>query len=237
MIVYHDDHPWNISNSIKPLFAIINGAQRYLPDYESVIIDLTQLDETRIKGKLKAFLMSLKYSRTQQILVKLPEILSLLDEPGGEYYRTVLIYIGSVLPKEKKDAFFGIIQRELRDGDSIMKTIADALREEGKIEGKIEGKVEGKTEDAREMLIQGMSIERVHQITGLSIEEIVQLEMNPGPKREEQENVSGIGKVKKEVIIEVTRKMLAKGIASDTIQEITGLSAKEIGEIQKRMSS
>ncbi|MFW6244637.1 MAG: Rpn family recombination-promoting nuclease/putative transposase [Fibrobacterota bacterium] len=249
VIVYHDDHRWNISNSIKPLYAIINGAQRYLPDYESVIIDLTQLDQRRFRGILKAFLMSLKYSRTQQMLYKLPEILSLVDNPGSDYYKTVLIYIGSVLPKEKKDAFFGIIQRKLKDGDSIMKTIADALREEGKKEGKVEGKIEGKaegkvegkaegkTEDAREMLLQGMSIGKIHQITGLSIYEIVQLQIDMGSKREDRENVPGIEKEKKEAIMEVTRKMLAKGIASATIQEVTGLSTKEIGEIEKNMNS
>lgn len=240
VIVYHDDHPWNIGNSIRPLFEVIDGAQRYLPDYESVIIDLTQLDETRIRGTLKAFLMSLKYSRTQQMLVKIPEILSLVDDPGSEYYKTVLIYIGSVLPKEKKDAFFWIIQSELKDGDSIMKTIADALRDEaeekGIKKGKIEGKVEGKVEDAREMLIQGMSIEKVHQITGLPIDEIVQLQIKMGSKKEEQEKASGVDKEKKEVIKEVTRKMLAKGIAFDTIQEITGLSTEEISEMQKNMN-
>lgn len=241
VIVYHDGYPWNIGNSIKPLYAIINGAQRYLPDYESVIIDLTQLDQRRFRGTLKAFLMSLKYSRRRQMLDKLPEILSLVDNPGSDYYKTVLIYIGSVLPKEEKDAFFQIIQSELKDGDSIMKTIADALREEGKkegkIEGKVEGKVEGKAEDAREMLLQGMSIGKIHQITGLSIDEIVQLQIDMGLKREDREKVSGIDKEKKEVIMEVTRKMLARGIASATIQEVTGLSTKEIGEIEKNMNS
>ncbi|MHC6204630.1 hypothetical protein ACYULU_15725, partial [Breznakiellaceae bacterium SP9] len=45
-------------------------------------------------------------------------------------------------------------------------------RREGKIEGKLEGKIEGKLETAKNALQEGVSIEVIRKITGLSLDEI-----------------------------------------------------------------
>ncbi|EMO14681.1 hypothetical protein LEP1GSC175_3382 [Leptospira santarosai str. HAI821] len=55
-------------------------------------------------------------------------------------------------------------------------TTAERLRQEGKIEGKIEGKVEGKVEGkietARNMLLDGASLEYILKITGLTEQDL-----------------------------------------------------------------
>jgi hypothetical protein len=43
-IVYHGSKPWNISNSIMSSFAVIEGTESFIPDFKSVVIDLS-LDE------------------------------------------------------------------------------------------------------------------------------------------------------------------------------------------------
>jgi predicted transposase/invertase (TIGR01784 family) len=60
-------------------------------------------------------------------------------------------------------------------GEFTMKTIADSLREEGIAIGRKEGQVEGKLEVARSMLLKNMSIEIIHDLTNLPIEQIEKL--------------------------------------------------------------
>ena len=49
-----------------------------------------------------------------------------------------------------------------------MATTADKLREEGKAAGKLEGKLEA----ARRMKAEGLNLDRIARITGLSVEEL-----------------------------------------------------------------
>ena len=53
-----------------------------------------------------------------------------------------------------------------------MSTIADLIRKEAREEGIIEGKLEGKLESARNMLLEGISLDKVMKITGLTLEEL-----------------------------------------------------------------
>jgi predicted transposase/invertase (TIGR01784 family) len=185
-IIYHGRKykSHNTSNSIKPLFAIFKGTEKYIPDFETVMIDLTSIDDTDLgtNAEQKTFLLALKYSRDTKILQKVPEIIrpfNSLGEKENEYLKVVLFYIGSAVPKEQMNELLECIKREHKNGDTFMETVADALREEGraegKTEGKVEGKIEGKIEVAENMLLKGMSIEIIHEVTGLSIKLIKEL--------------------------------------------------------------
>ena len=46
--------------------------------------------------------------------------------------------------------------------------VLDEIREEGKSEGKLEGKLENKIETARNMRVEGDSLDKILRITGLS---------------------------------------------------------------------
>ena len=56
-----------------------------------------------------------------------------------------------------------------------MTQIEQWIREEGRIEGRIEGKIEGKKETAQAALREGLSVEMVAKITGLSLEEVLKM--------------------------------------------------------------
>lgn len=83
IIFYHGSHRWKISNSIKPQFAIIEGTSQYVPDFESLVIDLFQISENIIDKidqiELQAFLLSLKFSRDLEIWRILPKIIGLFN--------------------------------------------------------------------------------------------------------------------------------------------------------------
>lgn len=168
IIVYHGKKPWNIVNSTKPLFAIIKGTERHVPDFRSVIVDLNVLDIERCSHSvvLTAFLSALKYSGNPKLFtVPGPMVRSFsgLENSETQYLAEVLLYLGAVIPKDKRDLFLEIIKREHRDGVTIMKTIADSFRDEGiqigvergRKQGREEGKMIDKIEIARKLLKKG----------------------------------------------------------------------------------
>jgi len=192
MILYHGNKPWNVVNSTRLLFAIINGTEKYVPDFESEIIDLSILDDEKCGKSVeqKAFLLALKYSRDPRIFTKLPGIIRPFSDLGSrenQYLSEVLIYIGAVIPKNERNEFLDLIRREHRDGVSIMETVADSFREEGmqiglekgRAEGRKEGIKEGKLKDrfeiAQKMLRKGMKVEIIMELTELSSDQIEEL--------------------------------------------------------------
>jgi len=114
-----------------------------------------------------------------------------LGERDQRYLSVILMYIGSVIPKQSQGKFLDIIKNEHPDGEKVMKTVADSLREEGVkigikigIEKGIEmGKAEGKAERdrenelmiARRMLSKGMSVKLIHELTELSVKKVNEL--------------------------------------------------------------
>ena len=65
-----------------------------------------------------------------------------------------------------------------------MMTFADELRNEGRTEGRVEGLVEGRVEGVESVAInalkQGMVVDTIAQLTGLSVERIAQIKQEQG---------------------------------------------------------
>ena len=82
--------------------------------------------------------MALKCSRSVEIFKVLPGIIRSFNSTGkrdDDYLEEVLLYIGSLIVKNKVSEFLEIIEHEHIDGISYMESIADALREEGRRQG------------------------------------------------------------------------------------------------------
>ena len=96
--------------------------------------------------------------------------------PGLNEAREKLKYY-SMTPKERKayDEHLNavMIQNDVLDTAKLEGRIEG--RAEGKAEGRAEGKAEEKQENARKMKAMGLTNEMIHQITGLSVEEIEKL--------------------------------------------------------------
>ena len=63
------------------------------------------------------------------------------------------------------------LEEDWKDYNDLFNTV-DYAKKEGKAEGLAEGKAEEKKENARKMKVLGLSNEMIHQVTGLSVEEI-----------------------------------------------------------------
>jgi hypothetical protein len=216
-IVYNGKEPWNISNSMKPLFAIIEGVEKYIPDFESVVIDLSLFDEQKVENNaaLKAMLMALKYSRSPKIFSMLPEIIRMLSERGereNEYLKVVLLYIGAVIPKERTDDFLEIIRQVYKDGAIYMefKSVVDGLVEEGmqrereKLQEEFEEKMKSEVEATREKMKNEVEATRVEE----------------GHHKE----------------IEIVQRMLKNNLDIELIHKITELPVEQIEDIRKKVN-
>lgn len=97
-----------------------------------------------------------------------------LESIGDQRQRSDLaasagILAGLVLEKE-------IIQRLLRQELMRESVIYQEIFSEGAEKGKAEGKAEGKTEVAINLLKAGMAIEQIANVTGLKVEQVLQLQ-------------------------------------------------------------
>jgi len=88
-------------------------------------------------GKLKMLLLALKYSRSPEILSALPQIIRISEDVEGERYdflHVILTCLHSVIKGKLKRQFGEIVEREHKNGEAIMYTIADSYRDEGRRE-------------------------------------------------------------------------------------------------------
>jgi predicted transposase/invertase (TIGR01784 family) len=238
VIVYHGKKPWNISNSIKPLFAISKETEKYVPDFESEIIDLSVLNDEELgdQVELRAFLMALKYSRKPEILNVLPGIIRLfnsLRKSNDDYLKEVLLYIGSLVGKSNVKEFLEIIEREHIGGVSYMQTIAEALSaEERKKSQKLRKEIRQKETVIRqkEMALREEKKKENTLHNVIQKKSITHKEMQKEVallRKEAQEN--------KRKIDFTVKQLLKKKMRIEFIHETTGLSRKRIEEIKKNM--
>lgn len=219
IIVYHGNSPWKIANSIKPLIAIIKEAEDFVPDFRTIVLDLSILDPDRIAdSRLKMFLLAIKYSRTSDVLRVLSQIIQIsekINDSGSDddYLKVVLVYLGSVIKGGAREKFWRIIAQVHRGGEVYMETIADVLRKEERLKRK---KIE------RELL---------EKIAHKNIE-IEQKDKEIKKKSTEISQKDTEIKDKEKTLCEIVSNMLKKNMNIQLIQEITGLSKERIEKIK-----
>jgi len=169
------NHFFEMSEELKP----------FVPDYDYLLFDLSDMSEEQIKGeiRLRVGFLLFKYIQDERLRHELPRILRLIaeltqKESALQYLQTVLRYVSRGTDKITQEELKQIVKEAFPEGEPIMATIAEVWREEGerkgRREGKEEGKREGKREIARTMLVKGMEISLISEITGLKEEGIYQ---------------------------------------------------------------
>jgi len=173
-VLYHGKSKWSVSNRLKPLFEGIPFTEKYLPDYEFEIVDISHIPDDQIKGELlvRAFLLLLKYNDNKTLFNALPGIFHLVhglsnDVKSTEYIEMFLRYLMATVEKDMKHDLAKEIKKSLKERGDIMPTIAEELIREGLEKGKIEA--------AEKMIAKGMSNADIRDITGLSIKKIEEI--------------------------------------------------------------
>lgn len=171
-------------------------------------------------GKLKIFLLALKYSRNQDFWRVLPWIIRRSEELQKvqkwqyDYLKVVLLYLMSVIKKKQIRRFKEIVSKEHSEGRGYMETIADAFREEERLKRE---KAERIVTELRKEIKQKNSELKRDRTELVKKESIIKQMDTELEKKDEQ----------------LVRRMLENGLDFQLIRKITGLSIEKIEQIQK----
>ena len=185
IVFYHGEKDWKIPQSFVDQFDVHDDVKQFLLDYRYFLFDAKPWDfrteqnkELRENVFLLTALALMKYAYTEET-EGIEEVFRFWNEKGFtqdiEDMVFFLIYISetqNIGGEQLKE----MLEKSKIEGGTIMQTLADRLRyegkKEGKKEGKIEGKKEGKIETAKQMLLDNVSIENIMKYTGLKEKEI-----------------------------------------------------------------
>ena len=139
IIFYHGAQEWQVPLGFQEIFLDLPALLvPYVPDFQYFLYDLTTVDDQEIKGDLilQAGLLSLKYARDENLKDKLQHIFSLIDQLGDpqkiqEYLGTVVRYLWSTSPIHREEIKTALVETFKKEGDSVMKTIAQTYIDQG----------------------------------------------------------------------------------------------------------
>jgi predicted transposase YdaD len=171
LVLYHGKTKWPYGNEFKQHFECPDDFKIYIPNFQYILQDLSQIPDEQIVGTVfvRVFYHILKYIHHDEIVEKLPGILNLLAElkeknTALEYLETILRYLASTVPEEKIsfEELKEIINESFtKKGGNIMQTIADKLRNEGRVKWMNEGEQNAQKKFAISMHTKGMSLYQI----------------------------------------------------------------------------
>jgi predicted transposase YdaD len=181
IIVYNGREKWNPLNA-KPYPKYPEFFQNVGLPFHLEFIDVghAELDLSSLDPQLALVLVAMRYafdSFGQQEAFK--EALASLLKQGNSYssvLEEILVYLRETLPQQEKETIMDSLEVLENKGYT---SIAEADYEEGFLEGEAKGFLDGindaKREMAKAMLMEGIPIDKIRIISGLSEEEIKDL--------------------------------------------------------------
>ncbi len=166
LLICHGDPVWSRKqNCLSSLLAgPVEELSSYIPDFNFELYDLTAFSDDEIKGTVmtRVVMLLFKHIYDPDLLEKLPDILSLMQElmtkeTGLQYIEAVLRYLFNTVDDVSTKTIKEIVEKALsnEEGDKIM-TLATRLRMEGREEGIEEGLEKGREERQEKGEIKGL---------------------------------------------------------------------------------
>lgn len=155
VVMYHGSRPWNIDTDFRARFDCADDLLPYQPLFRYVLIDLSTMEEEQILGRpdTRAAMNLFRYIFHPRLHEYLPALLKILKEGRHQpdflsFFEAFLLYLLQYLNQEHHKQAEQLICDEFpAEGETIMPSVADKLREEGLKKGREEG---------RERLINGL---------------------------------------------------------------------------------
>jgi predicted transposase/invertase (TIGR01784 family) len=176
--------------SISVLYFDIGKGSDYLYHGQNTFIGVHTGDQLQVNVKERGAIMQRMPSEIfpEYILISVNEFDKVAVTPLEEwmdYLKTGKIRPDTTAPglneAREKLKYYSMTPKERKAYDEhlnavmIQNDVLDTAKLEGRIEGRAEGRAEEKQENARKMKAMGLTNEMIHQITGLSVEEIEKL--------------------------------------------------------------
>lgn len=95
LIIYHGNQEWKISTRFSDLINTGDTFSKYIPDFEYILYDLSQISDEDIIGtdELRARLLLLRYIRRNDFIDKFTQI---LEEYDINFLKPLVIYVVNV---------------------------------------------------------------------------------------------------------------------------------------------
>ena len=176
--------------SISVLYFDIGKGSDYLYHGQNTFIGVHTGDQLQVNVKERGAIMQRMPSEIfpEYILIRVNEFDKVAVTPLEEwmdYLKTGKIRPDTTAPglneAREKLKYYSMTPKERKAYDEhlnavmIQNDVLDTAKLEGRIEGRAVGRAEEKQENARKMKAMGLTNEMIHQITGLSVEEIEKL--------------------------------------------------------------
>ncbi len=158
IVLYHGIRPWNMGTEFKSRFDCPEEFFPFIPDFRYLLIDLSTISDDQFQGgaDLKAALLLMKYIFHPNLRDYLPMILRILKEARHlpdfyPFFEAFMLYLLQYVDQNDHREIEKLIHYEFpEEGDHIMPSVADKLRQEGRQEGWQEGLQEGRQEGLHE---------------------------------------------------------------------------------------
>jgi predicted transposase/invertase (TIGR01784 family) len=174
LVVYHGASPWAAADNVQQLFDASPAMLNYQVNFRFPVLDLGLMRDDELQGTaiLQSVLRLLKYGRSDQLRVKLKEILELVDSAFlgngvAEWVQAIGVYVMAVNDGLEKDELVDIVQSvfptQIEPG-----SLADRLVNQGRKEGLEKGKLVGRIQMLQELLEQPISPTEELQLLALN---------------------------------------------------------------------
>lgn len=193
LVIYHGEQKYPYE---KDIFSCFEDKELAMHDITKpmLLLDLSETPKKELieKGGADAvFKLLLKYSRTKDFIGKIQELmftspdlfLSLSLQQAGYMYEYAM-FVGKGTPENAKNMENAMQQVYGETKARKIFSLADYYKQEARKEGKKEGmekgmekgKKERNIEIAKQMIVKGMKVSLISELTGLSLEQIKKLQ-------------------------------------------------------------
>jgi predicted transposase/invertase (TIGR01784 family) len=225
IVVYHGLDEREIPQDTASIYDPIDNDYRYIQNFYFELFNISILPDHQIKGipLLRIGLYVLKYIQRPELLNKIDDILEIFKELPDDQMRVNLDIVGRYIENAAHPKIRHQVVRKIIDwfnqGDRKVSRILEILQRQGMkkgmekgIEKGIEkGKKIGKIDDAQRMILRGIDLKLIQEVTSLSMERLTEI-------REK---------------IDLARKQFLQDIEIREIQKTTGLSMEILEEIKR----
>jgi predicted transposase/invertase (TIGR01784 family) len=163
LVIYHGKDNWNIRTSLGELIPgykeLPENIQKFIPDYEYLLYDLSQYTDQEIKGEAQTKIILTMFrdilkTDSKGLLHSVFRAVRYLQElenkqTGIEYFETLMRYIFSVradLTTKNVNEIIDKIGNTYPEGSEVVMTLAEQFRKEGREKGMMEGLEKGMME-------------------------------------------------------------------------------------------
>jgi predicted transposase/invertase (TIGR01784 family) len=180
IVLYNGEPRWHAATDVFQLIDHIPGSlAQYSPRLKYLLIDEGAYDDTELESlkNLVSALFRLEKTPVKEISLELFVRLIEWMKDSPELQRAFTVFIGRIYSKNKADVEKRFLEaRNAKEVTNMLSKNVERWIEEWKAEGEAKGEAKGKAEGirnvAKNMLLKGMPIDQIAEITGLLETEI-----------------------------------------------------------------